>query len=433
MPLDDKVVTDFRRRLREAVENDRAAWTASRRLVAPAAAADTLRRLAAAVSDSSLDPALREELLLLLSEGKRADVKALPQDALRGLTGLNPTKAIRNLCLLLGVGTVDPVGAVSAMTQDTVEAAVRSRDNPFDILLEADVASLVDFGAGDLTFEENVVEQYLAPLEQTGRDLILHALDRLDPKEQFGGLVRAARDRLDRLRRRPSPPLWFHFDGDQDMFDLGRRSSGPSRYTVAVCNSPATPTFAYEPSRLGWEAVQARLRETKGEFRRVRANGRVVLEVLHGGERLTFPAWKFDVHGPLALLDLLSRKGKLCVLGAVDMEVFWEILSQLLPDEKARPQGVFFTESNVGCYLGSAYENLLRLALGEKTVLPEVRRDIPRVLGEAGQRGETYGFRYVEIRRGAVFPGVPAGRTALIFDQMTQEAAPWFMTLVPAG
>ncbi len=433
MPLDDKAVTDFRRRLREAVENDRDAWAASRRLVAPAVATDTLRRLEAAVAGSALDPAIRDELLLLLSEGTRAGLKALPQDALRGLTGLNPTKAVRNLCLLLGVGRADPDGAASAMTQDTVEAAIRNRDNPFDILLEADVASLVDFGAGDLTFEENVVERYLAPLEQAGQDLILHALDRLDSRENFGGLVRAERDRLDRLRRHPSSRLQFHFDGDQDMFDLGRRSSGPSRYAVAVCNSPATPTFAYEPSRLGREAVQARLRETKGEFRKVRVQGREVLQVIHGGEQLTFPAWKFDVHGPLALLDLLSRKGRLCVLSAVDMEVFREILSQLLPDEKARPQGVFFTESNVGCYLGSAYENLLRLAVGEKMVLSEVRRDIPRVLGEQGTRGETYGFRYVEIRRGAVFPGVPAGRTALVFGQMTQEAAPWFLTLVPAG
>lgn len=429
MPLNDQVVTDFRRRLREAVENDRDAWTASRRLVAPAAVADTLRRLEAAVAGSGLEPALRDELLRLLSHG--AGLKALPQDALRGLTGLNPTKAVRNLCLLLGVGTVDPAGAVPAMTQDAVEASVRNRDNPFDVLLEADVASVVDLGAGDLTFEEKIVEQYLAPLEQAGRDLILHALDRLDPREKFGGLVQADRDRLDRLRRHPSPRLRFHFDGSQDMFDLGRRSPGPSRYTVAVCHSPASPTFAYEPTRLGMPAIQSRLRETKGEFRLARDKGRDVLKVLNRGEWFTFPPWKFDVYGPLALLDLLSRKGKVCVLGAVDMEVFWEILSQLLPDETARPQGVFFTERNVGSYFGPPYERLSRLAVGEKTVLSDVRRDLPRVLGAEGKRGETHGFRFVEIRRGAVFTGVPGGRTAVIFDQMTQEAAPWFLTLVP--
>ena len=433
MPLDDKVVTDFRRRLREAVANDREAWVASRRLVAPAVASDTLRRLETAVAGSSLDPALREELLLLLSANNSAGPKAPPPDALRGLTGLNPTKAIRNLCLLLGVATAEPARAVSAMTQEAIEAAVRGKENPFDILLEADVASVVDVGAGDLTFEEKVVAQYLAPLEQAGRDLILHALDRLDPRERFGGLVQAERDRLDRLRHHPSSRLQFHFNGNQDMFDLGRRPAGQSRYTVAVCHGPASPTFAYEPTRLGMPAIQRRLRETKGEFRLVREKGRDVLKVLNKGEWFTFPPWKFDVYGPLALLDLLSRKGKGCVLGTVDMEVFWEILSQLLPEETARPQGVFFTESNAGQYLGPAYERLLRLAVGEKTVLSDVRRDIPRVLGAEGQRGEVYGFRYIEIRRGAVFPGVPAGRTALIFDQMTKEAAPWFLTLVPAS
>ncbi len=433
MPLDDKVVTDFRRRLREAVANDREAWAASRRLVAPAVAGDTIRRLEAAVAGSSLDPTLRKELLLLLSESNSAGLKTPPQDALRGLTGLNPTKAIRNLCLLLGVATADPAGTVSAMTQEEIEAAVRDKENPFDILLEADVASVVDFGAGDLTFEENVVAQYLAPLEQAGRDLILHALDRLDPREKFGGLVQAEHDRLDRLRHHPSSRLQFHFDGNRDMFDLGRRSAGHQRYTVAVCHSPASPTFAYEPTRLGMSAIQRRLRETKGEFRLAREKGRDVLEVLNKGEWFIFPPWKFDVYGPLALLDLLSRKGKLCVLGAVDMEVFWEILSQLLPDETARPQGVFFTESNAQQYLGPAYERLSRLAVGEKAVLPDMRRDIPCVLGEKSKRGETYGFRYIEIRRGAVFSGVPAGRTALVFDQMTKEATPWFLTLVPAS
>jgi hypothetical protein len=76
---------------------------------------------------------------------------------------------------------------------------------------------------------------------------------------------------------------------------------------------------------------------------------------------------------------------------------------------------------------------LLRLAVGEKAVLSDVRQDIPRVLGGEGQRGETYGFRYVEIRRGARFPGIPAGRTAYLFDQMRLEAAPWFLTLVPTA
>jgi hypothetical protein len=315
--------------------------------------------------------------------------------------------------------------------QESIEAAVRGKGNPFDLLLAADVASIMDFGAGDLTFAEEVVERYLAALERAERDLTLHCLDRLDPREQFGALVQAGRARLSRLQRHPSRRLRFRFFGNQDMFDVGNLQTGVSRYTVAVCYSPASPTFAYEPSRLSMEAVRAHLRATKGEFRRVSTGGREVLEVLHGNERLTFPPWKFDIYGPLALLDLLSRKGRLCILGAVDMEVFWEILSQLLPDERARPRDVFFTAENVREFLGPAYEELSRLAVGGMTVLKNIRQDIPRVLDAEGARGEAYGFRYVEVRRGALFPGVPAGRTAYVFGQMTQEAAPWFLTLVP--
>src|SRR2546430_910858 len=348
MPPDQRVIADFRRRLREAVENNREAWAASRRLVAPSVAAETLQRLHEAVAGSSLDPGIRQALLQLLGPANHNGLQAIPQEGLRELTGLNPTKAVRNLCLLLGVGGgAVEAGPVSSMTQEKVEAAVRSHDNPFDVLLEADMASVVDCGAGDLTFAEKVVEQYLGPLERTGRVLILHAFDRLNPQEPFSAFVQADRDRLQQLRRRSSPALRFRYDGNQDMLDLASWQQDCARYTIAVCNSPATPTFAYEPARLGDDTIRAHLRQTKGEFRRVKSKGREVLEVLHGGERLTFPPWKFDVYGPLALLDLLSRKGKLCVLSAVDMEAFWELLSQLLPEDTARPQGVFFTESNV--------------------------------------------------------------------------------------
>src|SRR5256712_5857363 len=434
MPLNQQVIADFRRRLREAVENNREVWAASRRLVAPSDAAEALQRLHGAVAGSSLDRGIREELLRVLAPAGRDGLQAISQEGLRELTGLNPTKAVRNLCLLLGVGaSAIEAGPVSSMTQEKVEAAVRGQDNPFDVLLEADVAAAVDCGAGDLTFEEMVVEQYLGPLERAERAFTLHAFDRLDPQAPFGEFVQADRDRLQRLRRHPSPALRFRYDGHRDMLDLASWRRDCARYTIAVCNSPSTPTFAYEPSRLGDDAIPAHLRQTKGEFRRVKSKGHEALELLHGCEHLTFPPWKFDVYGPLALLDLLSRKGKLCVLSAVDMEAFWELLSQLLPEDTARPQGVFFTESNVRQFFGSVYGQLLQLGIGQKLILAKVRQDIPHVLGDEGKRGDTYGFRYVEIRRGAVFPGVPAGRTADLFDQMKLEAAPWFLTLVPTS
>src|SRR5213594_4413013 len=210
MPLDQRVIADFRRRVREAVENNREAWADSRRLVAPSASAETLQRLQAAVAGSSLDPDIRRALLQVLGPSHHDGLQAIPQEGLRELTGLNPTKAVRNLCLLLGVGAgAVEAEPVSSMVQDQVEAAVRGKDNPFDVLLEADVASLVDCGAGDLTFEETVVEQYLGPLERAGRAFTLHAFDRLDPQAPFGAFVQADRDRLQRLRRHPSPALRF--------------------------------------------------------------------------------------------------------------------------------------------------------------------------------------------------------------------------------
>ena len=178
-------------------------------------------RLHVAVAGSSLDLGIRQALLQLLAPASHDGLPAIPHEGLRELTGLNSTKAVRNLCLLLGVG----VGAVeawpvSAMTQEKVEAAVRGKDNPFDVLLEADVASVVDCGAGDLTFEEKVVEQYLDPLERARGVLILHAFDQLDPQEPFSAFVQADRDRVQRLRRHPSPALCFRYDGNRDMLDL---------------------------------------------------------------------------------------------------------------------------------------------------------------------------------------------------------------------
>ena len=456
--VDPIPLTEFRKQLREVVERHREDWSTSRRLVSPELVLETIRRLTATLAQSSVDPAVRDALLSALRPGETGGVKAVSGETLRRITGLNPTKAIRNLCLFLGLdqspvnravfpfeqdeGVSTPpfslegkaqgeTRPVSAMSQQQVEAVARATDNPFDLLLSADVASVVDFGAGDLTFEEQLVAAYLPRLEAAGKDLTLHCLDRLDPAAEGGNLVRAGKERLQWLGQHSSSRLQFQFFSNQDMFARQQIRSATSRYMIAVCHSPASPTFAYEPTRISMEAIEQRLRETKGEFRRVMRGGREVLEVRHGDEWLTFPVWKFDIYGPLALLDLLSRHGKLCVMGAIDTEAFWEILSQLLPENSARPRDVFYTEENVRKYFGSVYDTLAQLRVGEKTVLPEPRQDIPRVLGPEGDR-EPYGFRYVEIRRGALFSGMPAGRTAYVFQQMTREAAPWFLTLVPS-
>ena len=430
-------LTKFRKHLQEAGAEEREEWSASRRLVSPDLIPQTIQRLNIALANSSVDPGVRDSLLEALLPGEQGGVKAVSGETLRRLTGLNPTKAIRKLCLLLGLHKADSASStsqavpISQMSQPEVETAVRATKNPFDLLLADDVSSVVDFGAGDLTFEERLVEAYLGALETAEKTLIVHCQDRLDLAAEGSSLVRAGQERLEKLRQHPSPRLQFQFFSEQDMFSVLENDTARGRYTIAVCHSPASPTFAYEPSRLSEEAIDRRLRETKGDFRRVQREGRPVLEVQHRGEWLTFPPWKFEVYGPLALLDLLSRSGKLCVMGAIDQEVFWEILSQLLPDDQARPRDVFYDEENVREYFGPTYNTLAKLAVGEGTILEQPRQNIPRVLGQATDPQERYGFRYVEVRRGASFPGVPAGRTAYVFDQMTTEAAPWFLTLVP--
>ena len=430
--VDPIAFTQFRKQLRKAVTREREDWSASRRLVSPEFACDTIQRLRTALAKTALDPTLRESLLSALQPGETAGLKGISGERLRMITGLNPTKAVRNLCVLFGLTQSVPRKPISMMSQQEVEAALSATENPFDLLLTADVASVIDFGAGDLTFEEQLAGNYLPRLEATGKPLILHCLDRLDPAADVSTLVQAGRERLQKLRQHPSSRLQFGFFSNQDMFAVQEMAIACARYTIAVCHSHASPTFAYDPSRVSNEAIERHLRDTKGEFRRVLRGSREVLEVRHGNEWLTFPAWKFDLYGPLALLDLLSRNGKLCIMGAIDTEVFWEILSQLLPEESARPPEVFYTEENVRKYFGSTYEALAQLAVGERTVLKQPRQDIPRILGPERDRGERYGFRYVEVRRGALFPGVPAGRTAYVFEQMTREAAPWFLTLVPS-
>ena len=241
--------------------------------------------------------------------------------------------------------------------------------------------------------------------------------------------------RLNGLRSRTG--LSFQFYGNQDMFDLGNldqaRKLAP-RYTIATCWAPATPTFAYEPTRLSDHIITQDLHRTKGTFRQTHYSGEPALEVQHGDRALLFPPWKFEIRGPLALLDLLARRGFLCVLGAVDTQVFWEILAQLLDDVRYRPDNQPFTSDNLPTIFGEIFERLSRLALGETLNLSDcgpLRRQIPRVLPLLPTQDPSYRFRSVQIRRGAVFPGVPASSTARRFSDMVEESPPWMLILVP--
>jgi hypothetical protein len=160
----------------------------------------------------------------------------------------------------------------------------------------------------------------------------------------------------------------------------------------------------------------------------------LALEVQHGGRALLFPPWKFEIRGPLALLDLLARRGFLCVLGAVDTQVFWEILAQLFDDSRYRSNNQPFTPENLPVVFGEIFERLSRLEIGGTVNLSDcgvLRREIPCVLPLLPAQNPSYRFRSVQVRRGAVFPGIPASSTARRFSDMVEESPPWMLILVP--
>ncbi len=435
MGLDPQLLADFRNRLKRSRDANPHAWDFSRRLIAQAGARSMLKRLASAVEASSLPLPMREALLTGLRGGNAERIRDLPAQVLKECTGLTPTKAVRALCVEFGLTTDQaPSVPVSSMTPAEIEWFVRGCRNPYELLVASDVASLLDLGAGDLSFACELVEQYLPRLSEQQRKLTVHCIDRLQPGSSLGGILHAEEGRLEKLRQWTSPHLEFKFWGDQDMFELEQFKNIWPRYTMVTCHAPATPTFAYEPTRVSPSIIEQHLRRTKGEYRIVRAGGERALEVLHGGRELLFPPWKFEVRGPLALLDLLSRRGKLCVLSAVDTEVFWEVLSQLVADPAARPPDVVLSPALVAEQFGPLYARLSELQPGEACVLSEeapLRQDLPRVLGTSGAGAAPYRFRYAEVRRGTVFEGMPASRTARQFTNMKEEAPPWLLLLVP--
>src|SRR2546426_1037486 len=328
MGLDPRLVAEFRGRLNRSRETNQEAWDLSRRLVRPSSLQATLKQLAEAIRASSLPPSVRDALLRGLCEGTADRMQALPGDALRQLTGLSTTNAARALCVLFGLARRSaPAESGSTFTPAQIEQFVRGCANPFDLLLVAEAASLLDLGAGDLSFAAELAELYRPRLRQSNKGLTLHCVERLRPGSTLGGRLHVGQDRLERLRHFPSAGFHFRFWGDQDMFEL------------------------------------------------------------------------------------LSRRGQLGVLSAVDSEVFWEFLSQLLGDARLRPPDVIFTPSIIADVFGAIHARLAALPVGGSVVLSDVtnlRQDIPRVLGDPAGQPRHYRFRHVEVRRGAVFPGLPS-------------------------
>ncbi len=430
-------LTEFRRAVSRRARQVPAQWDGSKRLVDGPTFRSTIARLSEAIRRRDLPAAVRHALLSLFDQPLPLRLQDYNGDAFKSLTGFPPAKAIRALCvwfeLVPAPGSKWPA---TRMSSELIEGELRKLTNPFDLLSHADVASVLDIGAGDLSFAEELVDLHGRQCIQENRPFILHCLDRLDPRSRLGGPLHAQPERLQKLRQREG--LSFAFFGNQDMFDLetlDERGSLASRYTIVTCWAPASPTFAYEPTRLSRTLITQDLMRSKGAFRRTSYGKETALEVQHHDRALLFPPWKFDVVGPRALLGFLAERGAVCVLGSVDVQVFWELLAQLLDDPRYRPQDELFTSLTLPNVFGRLYDVLSGLPVGDSIDLADLaplRQQHSHSEGSRRRDGLTSTFRYVRVSRGATFPGMPASSTARKFSAMTEEVPPWLVTLVPA-
>jgi len=426
-------LTIFRNQVKKAREENPPGWEDTRKLVGKHRLRETRSQLRERIKHAVQPGPVYERLLQALDSQDSTDSPSFQADILKQLTGLSPSKAIRALCLYFQVGlpasTIPPGPAASE-----IDSLLLNNSNPYDLLLVTENPSLLDLGAGDLSFEEELIDQYVPTLRARHRSLVVHAIDRLQPGSQFGGVYHASRDRLKKFSTFAGEDLRFRFWGGLDMSEsLALRGLLP-RYTIVTCHAPATPTFAYEPRRVDPALIRSHLQQTKGAFRTVRVQGEEALEVHHRGKALTFPFWKFLIQGPLVLLELMARRGTLCVLSAVDTEVFWEILSQLIESESVRPCNVIFTPEKIPEIFGSFYQPISSLREGDRLRLEELsplRKKFGFHLPFPPRESSGYCFRSVEIRRGAVFPGIPAGFTARQFLHMREETPPWTLILTP--
>jgi len=431
-------LAEFRRVLSFRARQFPRQWEASKKLLEETAFPSTIAQLCQAVRSKNLPASVKEVLLRPFERHTPQRVQDLDGDGLKFATGLPPAKALRALAVFFElVPTAAAKWPVTHLSSEEAEEAVRHLKNPFDLLLcRTDAASVLEIGAGDLSFAEELVDLYGSELIRQHRPFIVHCLDRLDPRSHLGGPLHASPERLQKLQRKDG--LSFSFFGNQDMLGLGNLDQQgllAPRYTIATCWAPATPTFAYEPTRLSEALIRSELERTKGAFHRIRFGKEQALEVRHAGRALLFPPWKFEIIGPLALLSVLARRGFLCVLGSMDAQVFWELLAQLLEDSRYRPPDQPFHSVNLPKIFGEVYHVLAGLQIGESMDLAEVatlRRHYLRS-GSSPLIDDVVGhFRYVRISRGATFPGIPASSTARKFASMTEEVPPWFVTLVPS-
>ena len=428
-------IQELRSQVKESRESYPHHWEASRKLMNQESLSTTLPTLIQSIQEASLVPSLQKSLIEVVKQfGQQTKTRQVHQ-TLKELTGLPPSKAIRALIVwgVLAVGEKNE-GVTGDLSAEELEGRLREGRNPYDILLHSHSPSLLDIGAGDLTFEKELVDRYIPQLRSHKKMLRLHAFDRLTPGSRVGGVYHKNPDHEGYLKSFPAEELKYQFWGGMDLEQFCQAKDVFPRYTICTCHAPANPTFAYEPSRVESSLILKHLQATRGHFHLGRFEGEAVLEVSHQEKILTFPPWKFNIIGPLALLQLMGQRSQVGVLSAIDDEVFWEILSQILADHQFRPRNKIFTKDNIPEVFGEVYKELSSLAIGGRVDLSKIAelRDPVHFGAKPLEKTPKFSkFRYVEIRRGAFREGIPSSFTAKQFSQMREESMPWWIIFIP--
>jgi hypothetical protein len=425
----------LRSRVKESRESYPHHWEASRKLMSQASLSTTLPALIQSIEGASLVPSLQKCLVEVVRQfGQQTKTRQMHQ-TLKEVTGLPPSKAVRALIVwgVLAVGEKEK-GGEEDLSGEELERRLRDGRNPYDVLLHSQSPSLVDIGAGDLTFERELVDQYVPQLHSQNKILRLHAFDRLTPGSRVGGVYHKNPGHEGYLKSFPAEELKYQFWGGMDLEEFWQAKRALRCYTMCTCHAPANPTFAYEPSRVESSLILKHLQATRGLFHPGRFEGEPVLEVSNQEKILTFPPWKFNIIGPLALLQLMGERSRVGVLSAIDDEVFWEILSQILADDQFRPCNKIFTKDQIPEVFGQVYRELSSLSNGERIDLSKIaklRDPMPLGAKPLEKMSKFSKFRYVEIRRGACWEGIPSSFTAKQFPQMREESMPWWIIFIP--
>ena len=420
------------KRVREAYPHH---WVASRKFVTPSSFPATQAKLLQFLQKTALVPMHRDRLVEAVQQFGQQPESRQTHQTLKELTGLPPSKAVRAL-IVWGILAWDEKEKATEkdLSTEQVEELVRQGFNPYEVLRHVTSPSLLDIGAGDLTFEQELVDQYVPQLRHQKTPLTLHAFDRLLSGSRVGGVYHKDLERERHLHSFSPQELQFKFWGGMSLEQFQKTKTLLPLYTVSTCHAPANPTFAYEPSRVGLSRIQEHLRSTRGTYRATHYEGEDVLEVSHRGQTLTFPPWKFEVLGPVALLILMIQRSRVGILSAVDDEVFWEVLSQLLAEDRFRPPDRFFTKDNISEVFGTVHKELISMKMGERkdlSTIADLRTSITWQRGNGTKDVQTRRrLCNVEIRRGAGFKGIPSSFTAKQFSRMKEESTPWWIIFI---